>query len=451
MTANKKTTVTAVCAILLMLTYIPTDDVHAAASEGSYRKSGRHETVARRDSTYRKRGWSIAPIPALSYSSDLGFQLGAIIDAYWFGNGDTYPEYLHKFTAEACYFTKGSGIYYLFYDSKHLLPGLRLTASASYLPNTMMAFYGFNGYMAPYDRSRNAGFYAVDRNQLRIMADLQGNIKGAFGWAAGIGFFDYATGRIKVGKYEGQTTLYDIYRTHGIIREDESRGGSHIELRAGIVFDTRDNEPDPTRGIYSDFLLYGSPDIINGRGYSYLKGSFSFRHYVPLFRDRITLAYRLCWQGTIAGNAPFYVQQNYTTLFLKQINSDILGGAISLRGILYNRVVGNGMAWANAEVRFRLFGFRFIGQEWYIVLNPFLDAGMVTDKFRADEMIAASANDTANAPAIYSGASERPHLSGGIGIKFVMNRNMVLSVEYGMPFDKRDGNNGLYLNLNYVF
>ena len=87
--------------------------------------------LTRPEDTYRKTGFSFTPIPALSYSSDLGFQLGAILDAYWFGDGSTYPKYRHKLTAEACYYTKGSGIYYLFYDSEYLIRGLRFTASAS--------------------------------------------------------------------------------------------------------------------------------------------------------------------------------------------------------------------------------------------------------------------------------------------------------------------------------
>ena len=220
------------------------------------------------------------------------------------------------------------------------------------------------------------------------------------------------------------------------------------------MFDTLDNEPETSCGVYADLLLYGSPDIIDRRGYHYLKAAVSFRHYLPLIRGKLVFAYRLCWQGTVAGRAPFYVQQNYATLFLKQINSDILGGAISLRGILYNRVVGDGMAWANAELRLRLFDFRLFGQEWYITTNPFFDLGIVTRPFRAEELQAVG-ND-ASVPddirkAIYSGERETPHMSAGLGIKIVMNRNLVLSVEYGIPFDRRDGTNGLYLNMNYLF
>lgn len=440
--------------LLTLMLYVHNGMCHECTDLLLRSQTDLHSNQPQDDSTYRKHGFSFTPIPALSYNSDLGFQLGAILDMYWFGDGSTYPEYCHKLTAEACYFTKGSGIYYLFYDSKYMLPQLRVTASATYLPNTMMSFHGFNGYVSPYRREENDGFYAIDRNLLRIMFDIQGKITGNLGWAAGIAFFNYDTGRIKVSKYRDDTTLYDLYRRYGIIYENESRGGNHIELRAGLVYDTRDHEPDPMHGIYADMIVYGSPDIIDQRGYNYMKMAVSFRHYVPLVQNRLTLAYRLCWQGTVAGSTPFYVQQNYTTLFLRQINSDILGGTISLRGILYNRIVGDGMAWTNVELRWRMFEFRLLGQEWYLTLNPFFDAGLTTDPFRMEEMKAVG-NDMSipisDREKIYSGQPENLHMSAGLGIKIVMNRNLVLSVEYGMPFDRRDGTNGLYLNINYIF
>ena len=52
---------------------------------------------------------------------------------------------------------------------------------------------------------------------------------------------------------------------------------------------------------------------------------------------------------------------------------------------------------------------------------------------------------------IYDGQRERLHLSAGLGVKLIMNRNFVLGAEYGIPLDKRDGKSGLYLDLNYIF
>ena len=396
---------------------------------------------------YRKTGWSIAPLPAISYGSNLGAQLGAVVDAYYFGNGDTYPEYLHKITAEVAYFTKGSGIYHIFYDSKYLLHNLRITASASYLPNRMMDFYGFNGYASPYDENQGRSFYAIDRNLLRVMTDLQGRFHDKrFGWAAGIVFYNYNTGKVKLEKYKDAPSLYQLYVDNGVIFPDESQGGTHLEFKTAAFYDTRDHEPDPTRGIYTNAILYGSPDFINGRGYSYLKLAAAFRHYLTLIdRHRLVFAYHIAYQGTLAGKTPFYIQQNMTTLFLRQINSDLLGGSASLRGVLYNRVVGDGEAWFNAEFRIRLIDFLFIKQEWYITTNPFFDTGMVVQPFRLAEMKRSGLAE------IYNGASERLHSSIGIGLKVVMNQNFVISFEYGKPFDKRDGNGGMYLGLNYIF
>lgn len=400
---------------------------------------------------YKKKGWSISPLPAVSYSSDLGFQLGGYLDTYYFGDGSKYPEYLHKITAEAAYFTKGSGIYHIFYDSKYLLRNLRLTVSASYLPSTMMSFHGFNGYASPYLtelQEQYPAFYNIYRNMFRSMADLQGEIYGRLGWAAGVSFYNYDTGKVKSDKYSDQPSLYELYVREGIIREDEKNGGSHLELRLGLVYDTRDHEPDPTRGIYANALLYGSPDIINRRGYDYLKLAATFTHYVPVYKDKLTFAYRFSYQGTVAGSAPFYVQQNYTMLFLRRINADILGGGFSLRGVNYNRVVGDGMAWGNAELRCRFFNFRLFGQQWYFVVNPFFDAGMVVRPYRLEEMKSVGSTDS---KFVYGGQSERLHMSAGIGVKLVMNRNFVLGAEYGIPLDKRDGKSGLYLDLNYIF
>lgn len=417
----------------------------AYSAPAAYPQEAQPRDTLKREDKYIKKGWSIAPLPAISYGSDLGLQLGAIVDMYYFGDGSTYPGYLHKITAEACYFTKGSGIYHIFYDSKYLLRGLRLTASASYIPNTMMPFYGFNGYASPLLEGEHGGFYAIKRNLFRAMVDIQGEIAEGFGWAAGISFFNYRTGAVTVKDYRDRESLYSLYREAGIIRDDEATGGSHIEFRTGLVYDTRDHEPDPSHGMYASVVLYGSPDMINRRGYNYMKLAATFCHYVPIVRGRLTFAYRVNYQGTLAGSTPFYVQQNYTTLFLRQINSDILGGAISVRGVNYNRIVGDGMAWANAELRIRLFSFRLLKQEWYISTNPFFDMGMSVQPFRLAEM---KASGDAR---IYGGDRETLHMSAGLGLKLVMNDNFVLSAEWGKPFDRRDGTQGLYLNLNYIF
>ena len=411
--------------------------------------------LTRPEDTYRKTGFRTTPIPALSYSSDLGFQLGAILDAYWFGDGSTYPKYRHKLTAEACYYTKGSGIYYLFYDSEYLIRGLRFTASASYLPNTMMAFYGFNGYPAPFLRDKNAGFYAVDRNLLRIMGDLQGPIAGHLGWAAGAAFFHYATGRTRVGKYAGETTLYDLYRRYGIIYDDESGGGSHIELRAGVVYDTRDNEPDPSCGLYADLLLYGSPDIIDRRGYHYLKAAVSFRHYLPLIRGKAGFRLPSMLAGNSSRPGPLLrtAKLRHALPEANQLRHPRRSHLPARNPLQPRRRRRHGLGQrgiAAPALRFPTF------RPGVVHHHESLFSTWVSSPVRSGWRSCRPSGNDASVPddirkAIYSGERETPHMSAGLGIKIVMNRNLVLSVEYGIPFDRRDGTNGLYLNMNYLF
>ena len=100
-----------------------------------------------------KKGWTFGALPSVAFDADLGFQGGVLGNVYYYGDGSTYPEYIHNFYIEAAYTTKHYGIFRFFYDSKFLIPNHRLTIDASYLPDAMCDFYGFNGYQSIYNQS----------------------------------------------------------------------------------------------------------------------------------------------------------------------------------------------------------------------------------------------------------------------------------------------------------
>ena len=409
--------------------------------------------VAAQERPAAKTGWNFGPLPAVGFNTDLGFQMGALCDIYYYGDGAVYPDYVHKFNVEASYYTKGSGILHLFYDSKHLIPKVRVTAAVTYNTNRKYSFYGFNGAAAPYfpqwDSNRESGtaFYNIRRDYLRILTDFQGKIRGHWGWAAGLAYKDYSVGDIDLRPYDPTETLYRHYLAAGIIGEDEKNGGRHLEVKAGAVYDSRDREAAPGRGIWSEACLIGAPDVFRGT-YHYLKLAAHFRHYVPVWRDRIVFAYHLAYQGTVAGEAPFYVQQDISTLYLRQILSEGLGSINTIRGTLYNRMIGDGYAWANLELRYRLVSFDFIGQHWYAATNPFFDFGAVVQPYRLDRMKRADADLL---PALYSGHGERLHASAGLGVKLAMNENFIVSAEGAVPLSRQDGNFGMNIGLGYIF
>ncbi len=412
-----------------------------------------------------KTGWNFGFVPAVSYNSDLGFQYGLNADIFNYGDGSDFPRYRHKFSTEISRYTKGMTRLHLFYDSKFLIPGIRVTAAATYMNNPMFSFYGFNGAVEPYVPEWNANketgvaFYNFKRDMLRVLADFQGEIVPGLNWAAGLSFWRFDIADISKETYTSGCTLYDAYKAYGLIHADEAEGGNRLEMKAGLVYDTRDLDAAPSRGIWAELYLNGSPDVF-GDGYKYLKLCAHFRQYLPVMSDnRMTFAYHLAYQGTVGGRVPFYMQSNITTLYLRQINSEGLGSINTVRGTLYNRMIGDSYAWANFEMRIKLLSFDFINQSWYLAANPFFDLGAIVKPYRLDEYPSTSfiLGESVPVPKSFTGPvnekdATKLHESVGAGLKLVMNQNFIVGCEVAKALDP-DDNPGLGINigLNYIF
>lgn len=139
-----------------------------------------------------KKGLGFGALPAISYDSDLGFQYGAFVNLFDYGDGTNYPKYKHSLYLELSTYTKGTTIARLRYDSEHLIPNIRTTLDVAYVPDQMADFYGFNGYQSIYDDNLNESyrnFYKNEKNTFRIKADFQGYFgESKFGWVARICF-----------------------------------------------------------------------------------------------------------------------------------------------------------------------------------------------------------------------------------------------------------------------
>jgi len=95
-----------------------------------------------------KKNWSFGALPAITYDTDLGFEYGAIVNLYDYGDGSRYPNYNHSLYFEVSRFTKGSSIYRFYYNSDQLIPGIWTSLDISYLTDKAYDFYGFNGFDA---------------------------------------------------------------------------------------------------------------------------------------------------------------------------------------------------------------------------------------------------------------------------------------------------------------
>lgn len=415
----------------------------------------------------RKTGWNVGALPSVLFNSDLGFQYGILANIFNYGDGSRYPDYKYSFYTEWSRTTKGGGINQLFFDSKYLLPwDLRVTSDFSYLTQQALDFYGFNGYEAQYNPDwetpddtaySSKMFYKLERKLLRLDVGFQKPLKNKhFRALLGFAYFDINMNNVDIEALnKGRDTnnllpvvdgLYQKYVDWGLITEAEKDGGNLGVLKTGLVYDTRDNEPNPMKGMWSEVILATSPGFLgNTTGFSKLV--LIHRQYFTLVKDRLSLACRLGYQGTLTGKTPFFMQSYMFNSFPKTTTVDGLGGGKSLRGIRMNRIVGDAIAYGNLEFRWKALKGYFWNQNFYIALSGFADFGRVVKKHEVD---LSQIPDTERSFYI-STDQETFHPSLGGGVHIAMNQNFVIAIDYGKALDKRDGKDGMYIGLNFLF
>ena len=242
--------------------------------------------------------------------------------------------------------------------------------------------------------------------------------------------------------------LYDNYVSWGILTDKESKGGMNNFIKAGFLWDSRDNEPNPMHGIWSEIDFVIAPRFLGDEKYGFIKLALIHRHYITLVRNKLSFVYRLAYQGTIAGTVPFYIQPVMINSWEKTTTIDGLGGSRNIRGILRNRVVGDGVAYATAEFRWKIFNFHVFRQPCYFAANAFSDAGMVVQNIPIDKSEIPSSVDQS---AYFHSGNDRPHLSFGGGLKLAYNENTILALDIGYTPDRQNGTVGIYVGFGFLF
>jgi outer membrane protein assembly factor BamA len=290
------------------------------------------------------------------------------------------------------------------------------------------------------------------------MADFQGPIIGQkFRWLAGLNFFDIriATvdiGKINAGKKESNklpdtTLLWDEYVKYGLLTPQEAGGGSLTFLKLGLIYDTRDNEAAPNKGIWSEIMVMAAPTFLGNSPYAFVKLEITHRQFISLVRKYLVFAYRLNYQGTIGGTSPYYIDPYMFSSWSLSTKPDGLGGARTMRGVLRDRVVGDGVALGNIELRWKFWRTHFLKQNLYFGLVGFLDGGMVVQDRKVYRNLIPE-----NLRAYYFNvASDCLHLSTGLGLRLALNENFMVTFDYGFALNKQDGSNGLYIGLGHMF
>lgn len=186
-------------------------------------------------------------------------------------------------------------------------------------------------------------------------------------------------------------------------------GGRVSLLQTALLYDTRDFEPDPTRGVYFE--------IANEFSHPNAGSQFTFDKLftqVKAFRrlpvgPRTVLAARVGAGNIFGANAPFFEFQDQWS---PDGSINALGGSRSLRGYRANRFLGRSLWFANAELRARVTEFSVGRQRFALGVAPFLDAGTVRDRWQTLNL-------------------DRVRWSYGAGARIAWNQSTMISLDLG--------------------
>ncbi|MFC2151886.1 hypothetical protein ACFLSE_05100 [Bacteroidota bacterium] len=424
-----------------------------------------------------KDGWTFGAVPVIAYDSDLGFKYGALANFYNYGKPTSYPEYLQSIYVEMSRTTKGSGINQLSFDSGHLFPNkpIRITSDLSYLTEQALDFYGYNGYQSAYNPDfedndpnnllyKSRMYYRMERKVIRFAADFSGKLyKDKIRWHAGFAHINHKLASVDINALNSGLSddeilpsidsvpgLYDEYVAWGIIPEKEADGGKINYIKLGIIYDTRDNEANPMSGLWSEIILVTAPSFLDNYENDYTQLSLSHRQYFTVIKSKLSFAYRIGYQSTIAGNTPFYMLPYLNFSYNSSISVEGLGGAKSIRGILRNRVVGDAIFYGNLEFRWKFIKTVIKNQNLYIALSTFSDFGQVIQETKIDKNKFPT-DGSVDLNNYFDTENDKLHVSYGLGLHFVLNENFIVAFDYGLTADKRDGSSGLYIGMNFLF
>lgn len=408
-----------------------------------------------------KEGFNLGVLPAISYNSDEGFQYGAVLNLFNYGDGTRYPKYDQSYYLELSKFTKGSTVLRFYFDSDRFLKNVRTFVDLSYITEDMLDFFGFNGYQSAYSsplESTNRALYKMSQKQLRLLADFKGALPiEHLYWEASYNFVNYNNAPVDYSRLNESAdlpaltpgeSLYEKYVGWNILSAKEANGGIVSSFKAGLLYDTRNALNNPDKGFSSEALLEIAPGFMNESPYA--RYSLMHKQYQSLIKNRLNLAVRLGIQGKIGNNEiPFYRRTVFMSPFATRTSPTALGGANSLRGIMRNRVVGDAFALGNFELRWKVLNFKFINQNFYLGMNGFFDTGYIIDPIDWD---LSSLTSTEKTDYFNLDTKDSFHSSLGGGFKVVMNQNFIISFEMGKPLNVSDGRKmGTYINLNYLF
>ena len=417
------------------------------------------------DLAKKKEGTFFTAIPDLSSDPVTGFGVGLRSNIYWNGTRTNplfpYTPYLAKLKANAAYYTTNARELVLSLDvpyyngsrwrfridfkaqqnpSNLYFGSTELTLGQLRLPSTPTGGQTYSTYKE-FDIARKT-LRPGDSTEAPFVTDALSNRFRETEYMLNLKA-DYALGNGKwriMGGYEIQHLSYLTFEGYiaeaidstgksttapngtSLLRRDYERGlvsgldGGWISIiQTALIFDTRDFEPDPSRGYYFEIANEFSNPII-GSQFDFNKLFIQGRVYKKLPIGPRTVFTARVGAGNIFGNqAPFFEFQDQWS---PDGSINAMGGRQSLRGFRQNRFLARSMWFSNIELRVRLAETKFRKQRFSFTVVPFFDAGTVRDRWQDLNF--------SNIKTAYGG-----------GLRIAWNQSTVLSFDFGLSSEDK--------------
>ncbi|MBA3463393.1 MAG: BamA/TamA family outer membrane protein [Deltaproteobacteria bacterium] len=424
------------------------------------------EGLSDEDLLRKNEGGYVTALPLLAYSADFG--VGGGVRGYYYWNGKrsdprfAVTPYLARVFVNVFATTNGVQYHWLDLDAPRVFSSpYRVRAQLVLARNRFSNYFGFHeagraalrfpgasqrferysDYDAAqrrivggetytrydqYDQLRPTAITSIERALLGDRLRVLGGVRVSY-----LRIRDYTGRTVDATADDGAESSAPQAPTR--LREDcdagllvGCSGGRDHTFRVGLVYDTRDFEPDPNRGVYAD-LSIDVGTIAVGSQFDYVRALLAVRGYwspMPEIAD-LVLAGRAMVQAQTAGT-PFFSMD--VLPFVEDPRTG-LGGHRTLRGFRQSRYVDHAMSAVSGEVRWTFARTTIRCQKLAFIVAPFVDLG------RAADDLAGLAHVSRWRP------------SAGAAFRVSWNLATIGTLDYGFS----EEGSGLYVNFGHMF
>lgn len=408
----------------------------------------------------KPRRYEFAILPALAGSVDTGFGFGIIANLARFEPG--YNPYRWRIEAQ-WYMTvleaPGGGFEFPFHDDYILidLPGLaggklRLDMRVSFGRFTTAGYFGLgnasNGRPVwnDFDPETQKDQYIEARRRYQydwVYPNARVNARVTITKHLLL-FLGAEFSYNFLNLYKNSKLEEDLKRTQDTTRQDDEtnairgllhgiRPHANFQVKAGLVYDTRDHEQVPSKGMFHDVSLRVSPGPVFSLQYPYGGATLHFRFFFPLYKEFLVLAVRVLGDFMF-GRVPIYDLATFGGIDPREGT----GGSRSIRGIPSRRYHGKIKLLGNLELRALLIPVRinFLGQRFNVGLVGFFDTG----RFWADYQYN---------PAL-DGEGDGMHFGFGGGLRILWGESFIIRADFAYSLDEYSTFR-FYIGVNQIF